>query len=232
MPFTTLRMVELRASQINGCSVSSTCTPVSCARPASPRSASPPWPRGGSSLVQRRRAGRLRPHRGGPPDRRPAGVDHRRDLGRRRRALRRGAARRPADRHRCHQRLEPPQRRHSARPPAPGRAAPARGRGRGSAALVDERPCKRAAQPNAGSCPTDDHHFVAFGVGDPPAILRLVEERATGCDGRGEAASVRGPTAPRARSGCGCAAGAAPSPKHRALGTPAPGSAAADRGCR
>jgi len=43
------------------------------------------------------------------------------------------------------------------------------------------------AQPNASSCPTDDHHFVAFGVGDPPAILRLVKEPATGCDGRGEA---------------------------------------------
>src|SRR3954451_11784005 len=37
------------------------------------------------------------------------------------------------------------------------------------------------------SCPSDEHHFVAFGVGDPPAILRLVEEPATGCDGRGEA---------------------------------------------
>ena len=43
------------------------------------------------------------------------------------------------------------------------------------------------AQPNASSSPTDDHHFVAFGVGDPPAILRLVKEPATGCDGRGEA---------------------------------------------
>src|SRR5215475_11695569 len=46
---------------------------------------------------------------------------------------------------------------------------------------------KRGAEPNASSCPTDDHHFVAFGVGDPPAILRLVKEPATGCDGRGEA---------------------------------------------
>src|SRR5829696_2498415 len=46
---------------------------------------------------------------------------------------------------------------------------------------------KRGVQPNASSCPTDDHHFVAFGVGDPPAILRLVKEPATGCDGRGEA---------------------------------------------
>ena len=59
---------------------------------------------------------------------------------------------------------------------------------------------------NASSCPTDDHHFVAFGVGDPPAILRLVKEPATGCDCRAEA-RPRGPTAPRARSGCGCAAG-------------------------
>ena len=42
-------------------------------------------------------------------------------------------------------------------------------------------------QRNASSCPTDDHHFVAFGVGEPPAILRLVKEPATGCDGRGEA---------------------------------------------
>src|SRR5215468_10737215 len=33
----------------------------------------------------------------------------------------------------------------------------------------------------------DDHHFVAFGVGDPPAVLGLVKEPATGCDGRGEA---------------------------------------------
>ena len=33
------------------------------------------------------------------------------------------------------------------------------------------------------SCPTDDHHFVAFGVRDPPAILRLVKELATGRDG-------------------------------------------------
>src|SRR5262245_65041751 len=46
---------------------------------------------------------------------------------------------------------------------------------------------KRGAAPNASSCPTDDHHFVAFGVGDPPAILRLVKEPATGCDGRGQA---------------------------------------------
>src|SRR5215475_13131326 len=46
---------------------------------------------------------------------------------------------------------------------------------------------KRGAQPNASSCPTDDYHFVAFGVGDPPAILRLVKEPATRCDGRGEA---------------------------------------------
>src|SRR5262249_15460598 len=34
---------------------------------------------------------------------------------------------------------------------------------------------------------TADHQFVAFGVGDPPAILRLVKQPATGCDGRGEA---------------------------------------------
>ena len=46
---------------------------------------------------------------------------------------------------------------------------------------------KRGAQPNASSCPTDDHHFVAFGIGDPPAILRLVKEPATGCDSRGDA---------------------------------------------
>ncbi len=42
----------------------------------------------------------------------------------------------------------------------------------------------------------------------------------------------RGPMAPRARSGCGCAADAAPCPTHRALGTPAPGSASGDHGCR
>jgi hypothetical protein len=40
--------------------------------------------------------------------------------------------------------------------------------------------------PHACSGP-DDRQFVAFGVGDPPTILRLVEEPATGCDGRGEA---------------------------------------------
>ena len=35
--------------------------------------------------------------------------------------------------------------------------------------------------------PTDDHDFVAFRVGDPPAILRLVKEPTTSCHGRGEA---------------------------------------------
>src|SRR6188508_1909281 len=38
----------------------------------------------------------------------------------------------------------------------------------------------------SSSCPTDDHDFVAFGVGDPPAILRLVKEPAAGGDRRGE----------------------------------------------
>ena len=46
---------------------------------------------------------------------------------------------------------------------------------------------KCGAQPNASSCAADDHQFVAFGVGDPPAILRLVEEPATGCEGRRDA---------------------------------------------
>ncbi len=51
---------------------------------------------------------------------------------------------------------------------------------------IDGRP-DSINRSNASSCPTDDHQFVAFGVGDPPAVLRLVKEPATGCDGRGEA---------------------------------------------
>jgi hypothetical protein len=48
--------------------------------------------------------------------------------------------------------------------------------------------------PDAGSCTADDHQFVVFGVGDPPAVLRLVKESATGCDGGGQArlCEVRG----------------------------------------
>ena len=34
--------------------------------------------------------------------------------------------------------------------------------------------------------PADDHHFVAFGISDPPAVLRLLKETTTGCNGRGE----------------------------------------------
>jgi hypothetical protein len=46
------------------------------------------------------------------------------------------------------------------------------GRRRSALARRDDGPClPRGAQPNASSCPTDDHHFVAFWVGDPPAIL-------------------------------------------------------------
>ena len=44
---------------------------------------------------------------------------------------------------------------------------------RSSVACVFDADC------GASSCPTDDHHFVAFGVGDLPAILRLVKEPAT-----------------------------------------------------
>src|SRR5262249_47474240 len=33
------------------------------------------------------------------------------------------------------------------------------------------------------SCSADDHQLIAFGVGDPPAIRRLAEEPAAGCDG-------------------------------------------------
>src|SRR5262245_131640 len=40
---------------------------------------------------------------------------------------------------------------------------------------------------NARSCSTDDHQFVAFGVGDRRTILRLVDELATGGDGRCDA---------------------------------------------
>jgi len=54
------------------------------------------------------------------------------------------------------------------------------GAGRSSVACVFDADC------GASSCPTDDHHFVAFGVGDPPAILRLVEEPTTRGDGHGE----------------------------------------------
>ena len=36
---------------------------------------------------------------------------------------------------------------------------------------VRRETAKRGAQLNASSCSTDDHHFVAFGVGDPPATL-------------------------------------------------------------
>ncbi len=44
-----------------------------------------------------------------------------------------------------------------------------------------------SARPRMSSSLADDHQFVAFGVGDPPAIRRLVKEPATGRDGRGEA---------------------------------------------
>ena len=46
---------------------------------------------------------------------------------------------------------------------------------------------ERGAQTIASSCLADDDQFVAFGVGDPPAVLRFGEELATGCDRRGEA---------------------------------------------
>jgi hypothetical protein len=37
--------------------------------------------------------------------------------------------------------------------------------------LPSQRVAATAVPTNASSCPTDDHHFVALGVGDPPAIL-------------------------------------------------------------
>ena len=81
------------------------------------------------------------------------------------------------------------------------------------------------------SCPSDDHHLVAFGVGDPPAILRLVKEPATGGDGGSQARlrEVRG------HSELEVDAVALPAPlrlRSIELWNTSTGSDAADRGCR
>jgi hypothetical protein len=58
----------------------------------------------------------------------------------------------------CHQRtIRPTQARDPRRPNTP-------------TGSTEPSPATRGAQPNASSWPTDDDHFVAFGVGDPPAI--------------------------------------------------------------
>ena len=85
----TRKLVHLRASQINGCSVCVDMHAALARRRARPTSASSPSPPGATRRTSPSRTRRARAHRGRHPAHRPAGPGARRDLGGRRRPLRR-----------------------------------------------------------------------------------------------------------------------------------------------
>ena len=112
---TTLYLVELRASQINGCGV---CVDIHtrelkhAGEPDERINAVAAWR--DTSYFTERRACSARVDRSRDPDRRPAGPRSGRRVGQRRAPLRRRAARRARARDRRDQHLESPQRRHEA----------------------------------------------------------------------------------------------------------------------
>ena len=159
LPATTQELVKIRASQINGCGFCTDMHTKDATARRRDRSTSQP----GRGLARgqglhRRRARRPGDRRAGHPHRRRRRWCHRRGLGERRQALRRGPTRRAdlPDRH--HQRLQPHQRHH----PAARRRLPARPvRLRRSGRAGPHRPSPRRPLRRETA------------IGDPPASIEL-----------------------------------------------------------
>ena len=158
LPAATQELVKIRASQINGCGF---CTDMhtkdAAARRGNPAAAQPGRGLAGGHGLHRGRARRPGTGRAGHPHRRRGRWRHRRGLGERGQALRRGPARRAGVPHRRHQHLQPHERHH----PAARRRLPARpvrltargGPARPARGGLRRRPPRRPRRPGGGRPP-------------------------------------------------------------------------------